>query len=40
MCFAERVNDTSTRVTGWYKVGSEYLKLEQLLALPGAQEKK
>lgn len=40
VCFAERVSDTSTRVTGWYKVNSEYIKLEQLLALPGAQETK
>lgn len=40
VCFAERVSDTSTRVTGWYKVGSEYHKLEQLLALPGAKETK
>lgn len=40
VCYAERVSETSTRVTGWYKVGSEYLKLEQLLALPGAKETK
>lgn len=40
VCFAERVSETSTRVTGWYKVGSEYFKLEQLLALPGAKETK
>ena len=40
VCFAERVSDTSTRVTGWYKVSGNYIDLEQLLALPGATEKK
>ena len=40
VCYAERVSETSTRVTGWFKVGGEYLKLEQLLALPGAKETK
>jgi hypothetical protein len=40
VCFAERVSETSTRVTGWFKVGSNYISLEQLLALPGAKETK
>ena len=40
VCYAERVSDLTTRVTGWYHVKGRYLTLAELLSMADELEKK